>query len=311
MSDDPERAALLATLRTSIGDALRKRELMAELLRTDLTKRLGVLSACEANDYQPATTGIILPTGDHLQIQLKEEVSRQLYLYGGYEEALTLIVMRALEPGSVFFDVGAHYGYFSVLASRFVGWQGRVVAFEPGQDAFAKLAINLSGRQNCEWYPKAIWRASGALSFNDAGNDRSAFSSVFNPRLAPDIDGDTSTVTEVEAISLNDFVRASGIRPDVIKLDVESAELDAIVGADEVLASCRPMLTIEVGDFPHLLDRGVPASRTVLQTLIDRDYDLFEARVEGLSPHALRDSLYGYDNIVALPRGDRFARLRP
>lgn len=311
MSDNPERATLIDSLRANADASLAQRRLMERIRNSNFAERLAAIDACEKNDYQPATTGIILPTGDHLQIQLREEVSRQLFLYGGYEEALTLNIMRALKTGSTFFDVGAHYGYFSVLASRFVGWQGRVVAFEPGRAAFAKLSINLSGRQNCECHRKAVWRVSGPLTFNDAGDDRSAFSSVLDQRLPPTDDGNAAARIEVDAISLDDFVRETGARPDVVKLDVESAESDVILGAREVIAKCRPMLTIEVGDFPHLIERGVPASRTVLETLVEHGYDLFEPRIDCLEPHQLHDGRYAYDNIVALPRGDRFAGLRP
>lgn len=311
MNTDHERAFLLESLRANAHTSLAKRKLMAEIRHSDLPQRMAVLSACEANNYQPSTTGVILPTGDHLQIQLREEVSQQLFLYGGYEDALTLAVMRALTPGSVFFDVGAHYGYYSVLASRFVGGHGRVVAFEPGLSAFSKLSINLSGRENCECHRKAVWRASGPLSFNDAGDDRSAFSSTSDLRLPHESSSDGTTMVEVDATSLDDFVRRTDLRPDVIKIDVESAELDVIMGAQEVLAKCRPMLTIEVGDFVQLIRRGVPTSRTVLEAIVERGYDLFEARVDGLQPHLLREDPYEYDNIVALPHGERFAELRP
>jgi FkbM family methyltransferase len=311
MSTDHERAFLLESLRANARTSLAQRKLMAEIRHSDLPQRMAVLSACATNNYQPATTGVLLPTGDHLQIQLREEVSQQLFLYGGYEETLTLAVMRALSPGSVFFDVGAHYGYFSVLASRFVGGHGRVVAFEPGPSAFSKLSINLSGRENCECHQKAVWRVSGPLSFNDAGDDRSAFSSTSDLRLVSGSRSDGTTAVEVDATSLDDFVRRTDLRPDVIKIDVESAELDVIMGAQEILATCRPMLTIEVGDFPQLIQRGVPTSRTVLEALIERDYDLFEARMDGLEPHRLREDLYEYDNIVALPKSTRFAELRP
>src|SRR5262245_39931628 len=65
------------------------------------------------------------------QCRLPEVVAAGLFRYGFFEADLTAVILRLLRPGDTFVDVGAHVGYFSALAARLVGADGRVVAFEP------------------------------------------------------------------------------------------------------------------------------------------------------------------------------------
>ena len=81
-------------------------------------------------------------------LQLHDErdrfVSRQLRDQGIWEPFETTLVMASLAPGSVFVDVGANIGYFSVVAADIVGEDGQVLAFEPDPDNFALLQANLA-----------------------------------------------------------------------------------------------------------------------------------------------------------------------
>src|SRR5262249_43905938 len=69
--------------------------------------------------------------GEAMLVVLPELVSLTICRYGYFEEELTHIFLEVLRPGMTFFDVGGHFGFFSMLALRLVGPQGCVVAFEP------------------------------------------------------------------------------------------------------------------------------------------------------------------------------------
>src|SRR5215472_4923617 len=66
-----------------------------------------------------------------MSVHLPDLVGVKLYQYGFFEEGLTRALIKMLPPGGVFIDIGAHVGYYTLLASLLVGSKGHVVAFEP------------------------------------------------------------------------------------------------------------------------------------------------------------------------------------
>jgi len=77
---------------------------------------------------------IILP--DHTSIYLRMGIP--------YERDVTAYMEKILKEGSTFFDVGAHFGYHSLMASSMVGPDGRIVAFEPTPTTYEVLRNNSS-----------------------------------------------------------------------------------------------------------------------------------------------------------------------
>src|SRR5258707_5692240 len=69
--------------------------------------------------------------GRPMQVHLPDLVGVKLYQYGFFEEGLTRALIERLQPGDTFVDIGAHVGYYSVLASLLVGAEGHVVSFQP------------------------------------------------------------------------------------------------------------------------------------------------------------------------------------
>ena len=90
--------------------------------------------------------------------------------------------------------------------------------------------------------------------------------------------------------------------PDLIKIDAESAELQVLQGLRETLFKTRPVITLEVGDYEHLLEQGGISSAQVLDHILTYDYKLYRPTVQGLISHEVNyDKFYEYDNIVAIP----------
>ena len=74
-----------------------------------------------------------------MSVVLPEMISLQLYMYGLFDELVTGMALRAGRQGDVVLDVGAHFGYFTLLFSRLVGESGRIVSLEPTPSTFAVL----------------------------------------------------------------------------------------------------------------------------------------------------------------------------
>jgi FkbM family methyltransferase len=148
------------------------------------------------------------------------------YVFGTTEPVMQAEIAELLAPGLVFYDIGANVGFFSLIAARCVGADGAVYAFEPlpaNADALAhNVAIN--GFENVELVRAAVSRGPGRAEL-------AVTASSVQAHLA-DVDTGVPTVstTTVDVTSVDAAVR-SGLRPpDVVKIDVEGAELAVLEG---------------------------------------------------------------------------------
>ena len=236
--------------------------------------------------------------GATMTLPFPEQLSVFIQRYGFLEEGLTRIFLRCVRPGMTVFDVGAHFGYFSLLASDLVGDSGAVHNFEPTPSTFELLKSNLAARPNCHPQNIALYREETTLKFNDYGLQSAAFNSVRSDRLDELSKAKLAPPKhyEVRATSIDRYVETSGARPDFIKLDAEGAEMDILVGAQRTLAEVRPTLTLEVGDYRA----DIPISGDTVRHLTEREYVALEQQGTRLVPHEQRDR-YQYDNLLFVP----------
>lgn len=161
---------------------------------------------------------------------------------GRYERPVIDFLSGAIRPGDVFFDVGAFNGMYSMLAAR---KGATVIAFEP-DPTFSRLYLrNLaSNGLRAELVAVAIGAGDGTMNLTDDH----AGSLMSHP--SPDGTGVT-----VDVVSLDGFCRER-VWPDVIKMDIEGAEYEALGdAAAETLAHVR-VLVVEIhGDRGGLVDR--------------------------------------------------------
>jgi FkbM family methyltransferase len=158
---------------------------------------------------------------------------------------------KAIAPGMTTLDIGAHYGFFSLAAAARVGPQGRVYAFEP---APATLAI-LRGHVRLNRFtdrlivvPKVVADTVGVVKFYSEGTSMSASLGKRNlEELCPRHPAPGAIdETMVQSTTIDLFGREQGIRPDVIKVDVEGAELLTLRGGRDTLIAFRPRVLCEI-----------------------------------------------------------------
>jgi FkbM family methyltransferase len=156
-----------------------------------------------------------------------------------HEPESTRAFWDAIKPGMIVVDGGANMGGYSLLASRRAGAEGRVFAFEPDPNNFARLQKQVRNLANVEPVQKAIAAASGeSLLFLDSFH---AGHTLVDGRVG-------ERGISVDITSLDDFVRAHSLHGlDVVKLDIEGAELLAIDGMRGLLrGERRPVILCEV-----------------------------------------------------------------
>lgn len=167
------------------------------------------------------------------------------YLLGTSEPQMQEALHQIIRPGMTFFDIGANVGFLSVLAAKLVGPTGRVVAFEPLSDNALQVEHNakLNGFTHVLVRQEALGNQDGEAAFRVTANATMG-------KLAYVRSVDQGTAVIPVPIRRLDTLYASGElpRPDLLKMDVESAEVDVLRGGIETLRAVRPLLLIELHD---------------------------------------------------------------
>jgi FkbM family methyltransferase len=224
-------------------------------------------------------------------------VQRALYYLGVYEANETAWLLRQVRPEWVALDVGANFGYYSLLLSRASGGSALVHAFEPEPTLHARLRehAELNRFANLHAHAFALSDTEGEFAFVSpaAGNEGVGHLLV---------SGAPATGTRrVPTLRLDDFVRRENLaRVDFLKIDVEGAEGRVLAGARETLARFRPKVLMEVN--PEALAGFGLTAPALLRTLRDLGYETYLPRHGGLRLLTGADGIGEYVNVVGLPR---------
>lgn len=159
---------------------------------------------------------------------------------GDYEPVVQEALRSVLRPGSVFFDVGASTGFYSMVAAR---WGARVLALEADPAVALELQghIELNGLADLIHIRRmAAYSHTGSVFFNAevyADGRR-------NGSVSAQADS-SSQQTEVPCVTLDECSKENLV-PDVIKIDVEGGEVEVLKGAERLFTERRPLLICEV-----------------------------------------------------------------
>ncbi len=168
-------------------------------------------------------------------------------LAGSFETPLRCFVERFLKPGMTVLDIGAHHGFYTLLASKKVGPMGVVVAFEPSPRERKKLLwhLRLHGCKNVRVEGLALASTSGERTLFLVERNDTGCNSLRPPNAAG-----PSRAMRVSITTVDEYIREHEVRNvDFVKLDVEGAEREILSGACELLRKePRPVFLCELQD---------------------------------------------------------------
>jgi FkbM family methyltransferase len=203
-----------------------------------------------------AESGYILcPSSDY-------EIIAGLIDTGDLERGTRLLIESLLEPGAVYVDVGANLGIHVLAAARNLLGQGAIICFEPYPQTANLLekTVRMNGYADLvKIYQAAVTTKSGKqrLFLGLSSGHHSLFPLTQSA-------GAANLPVEVDAVCLDD-VLAKQARVDVIKIDVEGAELDVLNGAQHTLERHQGVaLIVEFGP-SHLARSGQGAELWLAQ----------------------------------------------
>lgn len=188
-----------------------------------------------------------LEPGVNMLLDPSDLVSHQILVSfrSTWEPCVWEALSSRLRDGDVMLDVGAHIGYFALRSSVRVGKRGRVVAFEPSPRTLETLRANVTASHaaNVTIVPVACTDRETTLTFFDAAPKKNSGASSLSRKNA---DPQSRRLT-VRGRLIDNVLQELGIqRVDVMKVDVEGAELCALRGAKETLRRSHPKIVIEV-----------------------------------------------------------------
>lgn len=217
-----------------------------------------------------------------------------IYYYGFFEANLTNFFINFLREGDVCFDIGAHVGYYTMLAKELVGETGSVHSFEPTPRTFRSLAENTQDFKNVKVNNVAVFNKETEIEFVDYGPKYSAFNS-YKRRTGEDMDFlEKPKVVLAKTISLDNYCKRGSLRPTMVKIDAEGAEYIILQAMTDIIANVKPIITIEVAGGDEWKDNCAKS----IELLQSNGYECFEATLEGQLKKHYPQATYSYENLI-------------
>jgi FkbM family methyltransferase len=206
---------------------------------------------------------------------------------GNLESSVQEALVRHLGPGDVVYDIGANLGFFSLVAARLVGPEGRVLAFEPAPENAEAIRRNaeLNLISQVMVIPRAVSSRAGTARLQIV--DDQSWSRLEEFGRHPD----TERVLEVETVTIDELVGSGELPPPaLVKIDVEGAEVAVLEGMRTTIEAHRPVIVCELHD----------TNAEVAAALAGHDY-----RVVNLEGPTAIDGDLDVHHALALPPLDR------
>jgi len=214
--------------------------------------------------YLRKRSRVINVAGHKMSLDLADVV--QNLVFGLGEPFETEILRKEIKSGDVVLDLGANIGFYTLIAAKLVGKKGRVFAFEPEPDNFARLEMNvrLNSYENVVLVQKAVSSRTGKCTLYLSDRDRATH------RIYDISDG--RRFIEVESTRLDDYFHNQ--RVDFIKMDIEGAEWAALQGMSLLLEKNKRVKILTEFLPSGLKGFGIDP-QGYLQCLIKRGFKLY------------------------------------
>jgi len=184
-----------------------------------------------------------------------------------------------LKPGHMFFDVGAHHGWVSMWGLPLVGDEGHVYSFEPSPANLSVLEWHRRRNKFSQWtiVAKAVSDVDAKeeeFFLIDTG-DSPMNSLTSGVPGTPLMSGRDIRKISIQTITLDTVCTESSLKPNLVKIDVEGAELLVLRGAAKLLVASLPTIILAV--HPYWLPAG-QSTRQIFELLTGYGYTMYDAK---------------------------------
>lgn len=221
--------------------------------------------------FKPAPRLSKLRSGALIRTTHTDHLQLVIYYLGTFEPYCLPYLRGCVTEGGTVVDVGANIGFYTLESAISVGRAGRVIAIEaaPSHAKSLKENIELNALQNVSVIETAVGSSKGTATLTRAGDDNLGMFSLGA------IDGAETHV--VSLTTIDDLLDESNISSlDLIKMDIEGSEHNALRGAERAIKKYRPAILIELND--AALKTCGSSTQEVIKFLHDLNYRGWEIR---------------------------------
>lgn len=219
---------------------------------------------------------LTMPNGMQFCGVLPEAISSQIWREGFYDPKTTLKLIKLLKKGDTFLDIGAHFGYFTLIGQSLVSSTGQVVSIEPMPGTYRYVTKNIAVNnlsKSCLSVQKGAFDKPRDAEFMDYGIVYSSLNGGFSPRTRYR-KAEQGRLVKVELDSVDSILAQFNVNQvDVVKIDAESSEYFVIRGMMETIKVYRPSIIIEVDAADIQDETGIKAILSLLEPF---GYGLFD-----------------------------------
>ena len=238
-----------------------------------------------------------------LEFNLEKDVKINLYrdsilsrlIYEGFEQEETDYLTKILKRGDIFVDIGTNIGLFSLIASKIVGDEGKVLCFEPAPLTFSRLKenISLNNFKNIDAKNIGLSNTKTELTFYVSNNGFDAWNS-----FAPSQDNKLESSIQVPVSTLdNELKDIDKTKIKLVKIDVEGWEKFVLFGGKDFLINFNPIVMIEFTE-ENTFNAGYPVYE-IYDIMLDFGYVWYRIH-KGELVKEEKKLHYPYDNLIAI-----------
>lgn len=199
-----------------------------------------------------------------------------LYLLGAKshdsEIRLAKYFIREIQAGQVVLDIGTHFGYYALLAHHLVGQKGRVIGIEAARSIWEIATKNAVDKPELVIFNCAATSKKKLLSFFEFPILYSEYNTIYPDQFeqATWLPENKPQKVNVNGRPMDDLMKELGLIPDFIKIDVEGAEYDVMLGLQQTLKQHSPIIAME-----YLTDEKInQAHKQAINLLTSYDYQV-------------------------------------
>jgi FkbM family methyltransferase len=230
-----------------------------------------------------------------VKINLYKDSVLSKLIYDGFEKEETDYVVSVLSEGDIFIDVGANIGLFSLLASKIVGNEGKVLCFEPAPITCSRLKENvkLNNLKNIDIRNIGLSNKKGELIFYVSKNGHDAWNS-----FAQSQDNKLESSIQVPVSTLDIEVKdVDKSRIKILKIDVEGWEKFVLYGGKDFFVNYNPIVMVEFTE-ENTFNAGYPVYD--IYNIMEEFGYVWYTIYKGKLVKEKKRLHYPYDNLIAI-----------